>query len=150
VDTPPELTILEPGPAASIRAQIAMAELPAFFGSAFGELAACAADNIAGPPFAIYHSFDPARIDVEAVMPVRSPVTPRGRVKLVVLEGGPAVQVRHLGPYDELHLTHSTIERWIAANHRAKSGPVREVYMSPPSVQPEQHVTVVIQPLQAA
>jgi AraC family transcriptional regulator len=150
MDTPPELTTLPSGPAIAIRAQVTIAELPGFFGSAFGELAACAADQIAGPPFAIYHAFDPARVDVEAVMPLRAPVAPRGRATPIDLAGGPAVQVRHVGPYEELAASYQTIEAWLAEHHRVRSAPMREVYLTGPSVPPAEHVTLVIQPVQAS
>ncbi|MBS1120586.1 MAG: AraC family transcriptional regulator [Deltaproteobacteria bacterium] len=150
MDTEPEITNLQSGPAIAIRAQLATAELPRFFGSAFGELAACGADQIAGPPFAIYHSFDPAHIDVEAVMPLRSPVAPRGRITPIVLAGGPAVQIRHVGPYEELGTSYTTIQHWMEEHHHAKAGPVREVYLSPPTVPPAEHVTLVIQPLETS
>jgi AraC family transcriptional regulator len=150
MDTPPEVTNLPPGPALAIRAQVSMTELPHFFGTAFSELAACAADQIAGPPFAIYHAFDPAGIDVEAVMPVRSAVPPRGRVTPIVVDGGPAVQVRHVGPYEELGTAYTAIHDWLEQHQRTAAGPLREVYLTPPTVPAAEHVTLVIQPLEPA
>jgi len=147
-DTTPELTDLHAGPAISIRARIAQSELPRFFGSAFGELAACGADQIDGPPLAIYHSFDPQHIDVEAVMPVRAAVPLRGNVVPIVLTGGPAVQIRHVGPYEELGDAYRTIEQWLEDHHRVKHGSIREVYLSPPADPKDKLVTLVVQPLE--
>ncbi len=149
MDTAPEVIQLEPGPAISIRAQVPLSELPSFFADAFHELAGCGAAQIAGPPFAIYHSFDPARIDVEAVMPVRATVAPIGRVQPVSLTGGPAVQVRHVGPYDQVGSAYQSIERWMTDHQRARAGAFREVYLTEPSVPAAEHITLVIQPLAA-
>jgi effector-binding domain-containing protein len=104
---------------------------------------------VAGPPFARYHAFDPARIDVEAVMPLRGPVAVTGRVQAIRLDGGPAVQVRHVGPYEELATTYGSIERWMEEQHRRPADAMREVYLTGPATPLAEQVTIVIQPLQA-
>ena len=147
MDTAPEITNLEPGPAISIRTQLTMAELAGFFEAAFEELTACAGDQLAGPPFAIYHRFGTTEIDVEAVLPVRSPVAARGRVQSIDVAGGPAVQVRHVGPYEELGTAYMSLEQWLSDHHRARAAAIREVYLTGPTVPPAEHVTLVIQPL---
>jgi effector-binding domain-containing protein len=65
------------------------------------------------------------------------------------LSGGPALSVKHVGPYEDLGETYGLIERWLDEHHRGRAGAVREQYMTDPSVPPAQHVTFVIQPLQA-
>jgi effector-binding domain-containing protein len=150
MDTAPEIIHLEPGPAISIRAQLTLAELPKFFGAAFGELATCGSSKIAGAPFAIYHSFGPETIDVEAVMPLRTAIAGSGRVQAITLPGGSAVQVRHIGPYQELGLAYMSLEQWLADHHRAKAAAVREVYLTEPSMAASEHVTLVVQPLSEA
>ncbi len=152
MDSAPETTHLQGGPAIAIRAQLPFSELPAFFGRAFGELAACAQGRLAGPPFARYHRADSTGVDVEAAMPVRGPVELRGRVYAVELDGGPAVQIRHRGAYDQLGETYATLERWLKDNGQSRSEAVREIYLTGPSdvSDPAEHVTLVVQPLQAA
>lgn len=149
MDTVPEVVELPAGPAIGIRAQLTIAELPRFFGEAFCELSACGGDQIAGPPFAAYHGVSPDRIDVEALLPLRSTVPARGRVRATTLAGGPAVQIRHIGPYEELGATYASIGRWLASHRRAAAGPVREIYLSEPSVPATERVTLVVQPLRA-
>ncbi|MBE7454676.1 MAG: GyrI-like domain-containing protein [Kofleriaceae bacterium] len=146
MDTVPEVIDLSPGLAIAIRSQLPMSELPGFFGNAFGELAACGAEQIAGPPFAIYHAVDSDTIDVEAVMPVRAPVATRGRVHPLELAGGPAVQVKHIGPYEDLGVTHMTIQQWLEDHHARRAGPVREIYLNEPRL-PAENITLVIQPI---
>lgn len=150
MDSKPEVIQLSPGPGIAIRARVPMADLPSFFAAAFGELAGCARDAIAGPPFAIYHSFPPHEIDVSAVFPLHHAVKPTGRVIAIELAGGPAVQVKHIGPYEDLGQTYIMLEQWLQEHHRARSGAVRELYMSEPNVPPAELVTYVIQPLQPA
>jgi effector-binding domain-containing protein len=147
MDTNPEIISLEPGLAIAIRAQLPLTELPAFFGDAFSELTATAIEQAAGPPFAIYHSFDPLRVDVEAVLPVTEPVTASGRAYPLTLEAGQAVQVRHVGRYEELGSAYAAIERWVTDHGRLRSSAVREVYLTPATVPPVDHVTLVVQPL---
>ena len=150
MDSKPEVIQLSPGPGIAIRATVPMTELPAFFAAAFGELAGCARDAIAGPPFAIYHSFAPSAIDVSAVFPLHHAVTPTGRIIAIQLAGGPAVQVKHIGPYEDLGQTYIVMEKWLQEHHRARAGAVREMYLSEPSVPPAEMVTYVIQPLKSA
>jgi effector-binding domain-containing protein len=149
MDTSPELITLTGGPAIAIRAIVPLAELPRFFGGAFAELAACARDQIAGPPLARYHGFQPEAVDVEAVFPLRAPVPITGRVAAITLAAGTAVQVRHTGPYDELGATYTAIGSWIVAHHLERSEPVREIYLnSPAETQDVSRLeTLVVQPV---
>jgi len=149
MDSAPEMTNLSGGPAIAIRAQISPTEFATFFGGAFGELVAGGADQIAGPPFARYYTFDPQRIDVEVVMPLRNPRPASGRIHAITLAAGPAVQVRHVGPYESLGEAYRSIDQWIEDHHHHRGEVIREVYMTEPSDPPAGRVTLVIQPLQA-
>jgi effector-binding domain-containing protein len=61
------------------------------------------------------------------------------------------VQIRHVGPYDQLGPTYAAIGRWIEEHHRARADAVREVYLTSPQEVPDPAawVTLVVQPLQA-
>jgi len=149
MDTAPEIITVEPCPAIAIRTELPISELPQFFGDAFHELAERAGDLAAGPPFARYHRFGPDGVEVEAVMPLSSDIPGGGRVAAIHLDGGPAVQVRHLGPYDELPATYASIEHWLEEHHRDRADAVREIYLTSPGEVPDpmQWVTVVVQPI---
>jgi effector-binding domain-containing protein len=149
MDTNPELVDLSPGPALAIRSRVSQAELPTFFGNAYTELAAAAADNVAGPPLAIYHAFGPDGVDVTAAFPVHVSVPARGRVIAIQLDGGPAVQIKHVGPYTTMVETYSTLEKWLTEHHRTRRGAVREVYLTGPAMLPDAQVTMVVQPIVA-
>jgi effector-binding domain-containing protein len=152
MDSTPEVTQLAPGPAIAIRAQVAIAELPKFFADAFHELAERAGDTVAGPPFARYHHFGDHEVDVEAILPLTSAISGAGRVNAIELAGGPAVQIRHVGPYEQLATTYTELEHWIEDHHRDRAEPVREVYLTRPGEVPDpaQWVTLVVQPIREA
>jgi effector-binding domain-containing protein len=89
----------------------------------------------------------PDSVDVEAVFPVGGPVAPAGRVHAVGLEGGPAVQALHAGPYDQLHGAYAALERWLQEHGAKPAGPVREICLTGPGVPPAQHETLIVQPI---
>lgn len=151
MDTQPVAVTLRPGTVIALREQVAIAELPAFFGRAFSQLAACAGDRIAGPPFARYHAVGTGVADVEAAVPVRDPVPVRPPMTVVELAGGPAVQIEHFGPYEELHATYAALERWLDAQGQQRGDAVREIYLNAPNEvdDPADLATLVIQPLRA-
>jgi effector-binding domain-containing protein len=149
MDSAPEMITVSGGPAIAIRVQLSVSELPAFFGGAFHELVRCAGASAAGAPFARYHHVDEAGVDVEAVLPVSGPIAVTGRVCAIELGTGPAVQVQHVGPYDELPATYASIDRWLDEHHRRRSDAVREVYLTNPAEVPDpsRWQTLVIQPI---
>jgi effector-binding domain-containing protein len=136
----------------SIRATVPMPDLPRFFGEAFHELETAviaAGEHPTTPPFAQYFSVAPQGVDVEVVMPADAPLQARGRVHPVSLPGGPAVQIRHVGPYDGLAAAYRSIEGWMLMHGRKPSGPPREVYLTDPRLVPDpaHWETLVIQPI---
>lgn len=149
MDSDPELTQVRGGPALAIRARVAITDLSTFFAGAFSELYHRAGALAAGPPFARYHDVGPVDTDVEVIVPVRAAFGSEGRVNAIELAGGPAVQVRHVGPYEELRSTYETIDRWLVEHHRERADAVREVYLTSPQAVPDPAawVTLVIQPL---
>lgn len=143
---------LAPGPGIAIRETHSIAGLGAFFARAFTELdrqTKAAGASLAGPPFARYFSVSPDGVDVEAVFPLAAPLTGAGEAKAVDLEGGRAVQVLHAGPYELLHEAYAALERWTEEHGQAPAGPMREVYLTGPDVPPEQHRTLIVQPITA-
>ncbi|NUW38568.1 MerR family transcriptional regulator [Nonomuraea rhodomycinica] len=70
-----------------------------------------------------------------------------GRVE--VLAGGAFACATHVGPYDQIGLTAHAVLAWCAERRHAVRGPVREVYVSDPSVTaPEELVTHLMIPLE--
>jgi effector-binding domain-containing protein len=136
----------------AIRRTLPMADLAGFFGKAFAELGAyvgTVGGQIAGPPLARYHSVDAEGVDVEAVFPLAAPVAGRGDIQAIELPAGPAVQVLHTGPYDEVGPVYDAIEAWLAEHGRERAGPSCEVYLNEPGDDPSQLQTLVVQPITA-
>lgn len=140
------------GPACAIREQHSMADLPDFFGGAFGELAGYLdeqAAQLTGPPFARYYSVSESAVDVEAVFPCDRGLPGRGRIRLIELLPSAAAQVLHVGPYQDLRRAWAAIEAWLAEHHSQRTDAPREVYLNGPDdvSSPAEFQTLVIQPI---
>ena len=144
---------LEPTDGLAIRMTLPIDQLPAFFGEALTEMAGWIRQEageaaFAGPPFARYHSLDPAAVDVEAVFPLTRVVEASGRMHAVIVDGGEAVQVMYVGPYDAMEPAFLAINEWLDATGHRPSEPPREVYLTDPVSEPDpaNWRTLVIQP----
>jgi len=145
-----EAVSLQGGPAIAIRETCRMEDLPQFLTDAFTELDAYARDAGAretAPRLARYLAVLPEAFDVEAVIPVDTPVAGSGRIHPVELEGGPAVQVLYVGPYEGLGQVYQAVEEWVREHQLAAIAPVREVYLTGPETPPAEHRTLVVQPI---
>jgi len=145
-----EAVSLERGPAIAIRETCTMEDLPQFLANAFTELDAYARDagaKASAPPLARYLAVLPEAFDVEAVIPVDTTVPGSGRIHPVELEGGPAVQVLYVGPYEGLGQVYQAVESWIHEHQLAAIAPVREVYLTGPETPPAEHRTLIVQPV---
>ncbi len=138
-----ELVDLEPQSAAVVRAHVGRSELPAFLGSAFGEVLQALSEqhlSPAGPPFG---RFTPTGdgFDVEAGFPSTAPVAPAGRVVPGDLPGGPAARVLHRGDYASVAAAYEAAAEWISAHGYATAGQPWESYLDGPEV-PEPRTVV--------
>ncbi|MEV0195241.1 MerR family transcriptional regulator [Nonomuraea sp. NPDC050691] len=72
-----------------------------------------------------------------------------GGARVEVLAGGAFACATHVGPYDQIGLTVHAVLAWCAERRHAVRGPIREVYVSDPSVTaPEELVTHLMIPLE--
>ena len=136
---------------ASVRETIGRDDISEAMGRNFqavGSAIAKQGAEIAGSPFARYHSFGD-EIDLEAGMPVKSPITADGDVKPSQLPGGSVVLAVHAGPYESLGMTYDALEAWMTSTHRTPSGPPWEIYLTDPSNEPDpsKWLTQVIWPI---
>jgi effector-binding domain-containing protein len=143
------------GPGVAIRERVPVSELPEFFGRAFGQLAGYiqgAGGEFAGPPFARYLDFEPRAIDVEAVFPLVSALPGNQVVQAIDLPAGPALQVRHFGPYDSVGPAYDAIDAWMREHGLKSAGPPREVYLTEPATTPDpaKWETLIVQPVAPA
>jgi effector-binding domain-containing protein len=113
----PEIVELDEQQVAVIAGQVAMAELPEFFDSSFGELAATLAAQgvgIVGPAFARYHGPPDDVADLEVGFPTDRAVSPTGSVTPSVLPAGRAARAVHEGSYDRLGESWERLGSWLA------------------------------------
>ena len=139
-------------PVLSIRITTTMAEMSSLLGALFGETFACAGSLGAtpcGPPFARYHTWGGAEIELEAGVPVLQPVEGKGRVLAGELPGGRLAATWHIGPYDTIGGAYGALERWMGAQGLEPAGAPWEVYWSDPQEVPDpsQWKTEVIWPI---
>lgn len=155
MDQPIAIRDLPQQPIVSIRQCHAAADLPRFFGFAFGELV-CRLRVLgvtpAGAPFAIYHEFGPDEVDVEACLPVGRAVSSVGSIGARVLPPVTVATTLHVGPYETLGVAYAALADWIDVHGREASGPVRERYLIGPGDQaaPTEYRTEIEQPVAPA
>ena len=135
-----ELHELHPREAAVVRVAVPRDQLQGALAEAMGEVSRGmneAGVPLAGPPFARYLSFDATRVVAEIGFPVIRPAPRVGRVEPVVLPGGLAASMIHLGGYERIAETYQALHRAIAEIVRHPTGPGWEVYWSDPAAEPD-------------
>lgn len=137
-------------PVMSIRAQAAMASISEFLGRAFEELYGHAGRTgvvTIGPPFVIYHAFDPSEVDAEVCIPIVGTAEPAGRITTRVVPAATVAHTLHVGPYDKLKIAYDAITAWVAEQGLEVAGPYREHYLTGPEVPPDQIRTEIELPV---
>ena len=97
-----------------------------------------------GAPMLISRSFDGNKMRFDAAIPVRgvvadTPVDSAG-VKVGKTYGGPAIRVRHVGPYKELVKTHRKITSYLAAHGIERNGDAWESFVNDPTTVEESEI----------
>ena len=147
-----ETRVVAEQPTAIIRGHVSEESIGAWLAGAYAEVFGCLADAgvaPAGPPFVRY-TFVPDGFDVEAGVPVGSPVLVVGRVEASSLPAGRVATTLHVGPYQDLAAAHDAVEAWIREHGFEPAGPHWEFYLSEPTVAPEDQRTEVVEPYRAA
>src|SRR5687768_5544352 len=108
--------------------------------------------EVTGPPFSLYRGMGEGTFDLEAGMPVASPIEASGEIKPGTLPGGKAAVTWHLGPYEKLGNAFEAIEKWRLERGysvRGKEHGPWEVYWTDPGeeIDPEKWRTEVIWPI---
>lgn len=130
---------------AVVRGLVPEKDVPEFLGGAFGEvLQVLGAQGLQpdGMPFGCYVP-TPGGLQIEAGFPTSAPVAPAGRVVPSSLPVGTAVQVVHIGPYQEVVGAYKAAEAWLAEQGWEATGPPWEAYLDGPEV-PEPRTIVYI------
>ena len=148
----PEIVELQQQEAVAVRGDCPMVELPAFFDRAFhqaAEAATKAGVAIVGPPFGYYPRMPAATVVVEAGFPVSAPVADTSGAHRLVLPGGRAAQVVHVGSFATLEQTYAELQAWMIERGLEPGPAVWECYLSDPASEPDPAGwrTLVIWPL---
>ena len=137
----PELVEMPELHAVTVRGDVAPDDLTDFFGRAFTLAAAAAATagvEIVGPPFGFYPTMPTDTVVVEAGFPVSGPPAgDLGEAHALVLPGGRAVQVLHIGSYDEMGQVYAALESWMREHDLQPAAGALESYLTDPGTVPD-------------
>lgn len=145
----PQDIIVLPGSAPAGDMEAASAVL----GELYGQLVAFAAGNdleIIGAPLTLTDALTGDVWRFEAALPVRldRTIAPEGPIGIRQTQGGPALVIEHVGPYDGLAHARAQLDAWAVAYGHKRGGPVQDVYVSDPADTPaDALVTRIIYPL---
>ena len=143
---------LKEQPGLAIRETVTNTEIPAKMQEFFGELwKYIMAGNIevAGPPFALYHSWNERETSMEVGFPVGPGASGEGRLQSMALPGGKIATGMHFGPYDKLPESYNEMMAWMKANGHEPAGKMWETYLTDPEMEkdPAKWVTVMFWPV---
>lgn len=147
----PELVELEPQTFALLREVVPMDALPPYFDRAFHAVASVLGAQglaIAGPPVGVYFGMPTDTVDVGAGFPTDRPITDADGVTGIVVPGGRAVQVLHVGSYDTMEATYDRLMAWVGAEQLTPGPLMWEAYLTEPDpAAPEATQTLIVWPL---
>jgi effector-binding domain-containing protein len=139
LDTP-QVTRATAQAAAVIRLTIPRSQIREAMGPAMGEvLSVVQAQGIgpAGPLFSHHFAMNPETFDFEVGVPVRSPVTPQGRVKPGTLPAAKVARTVYRGPYEGLGAAWGEFGAWIAKQGLTPAPSLWERYVTGPDSGPD-------------
>lgn len=93
--------------------------------------------KVAGAPFARFHARSADEIDLEAGIPVQTPITEKGRVKNSQLPAGKVVMCWHVGAYEGLAAAHATLRAYLVEQKLKERGGPWEVFWTDPGMVPD-------------
>ena len=133
---------VEGRPFLGVRTSTTMDKIGEVMGPLFGEVYAFiqqSGQQPDGMPFALYHSMDDNTVELECGMPVASPTLREQAVSRPgELPAGTVATVTHVGPYDALPQTWSSLLEWMGSQGLQPAGAPWEVYVTDPGAEPDQ------------
>lgn len=137
-------------PAIAIREKVNVSEIPAVMGRMYGELFPHLGKDVqcAGPPFALYHSWEGEVMDMEVGFPIAGKGIEAGNVRTIKLPAVRAAMAVHIGPYDRLTDTYNIMMEWMKVNGHTPASFMWEEYLnSPQEVAPDKLMTRLYWPI---
>lgn len=135
-----ELVEIEPQPAAAMRGDVALADMPEFFGRAYHAVmkaVTAAGVSVVGPPFGFYPSMPTETVAIEAGFPISSAIDETDDVHNLELPGGTAIVTIHVGPFETLEGTYNRLMEWAEARGHRLAEAMWEQYLTDPEVEPD-------------
>ncbi len=135
-----ELVRLQETPVASIRRQVDVQNIGMALGEILSQVMTYVTSEgiqITSAPFARYHSFSAAVVDLEAGVPVTRPIEGNETVRPGTLPGGRVLSAWHVGPFDTLTRTHQRLEAWMKEQGLESAGASWELYWTDPGMEPD-------------
>jgi effector-binding domain-containing protein len=113
------------------------------------EYAMAAKAEVSGVPFAFYYTYDPAKMELMACLPVNKKLPSKGEIESGKLAAGQQAVVEFYGPYEKTPQAHEAIDAWMKANNHQPSGPCFEEYVTDPATEkdPNKWLTRICYPL---
>lgn len=125
-------------PYLSIRDTATMKTIGPKFGTNYGLIMQTMAENgvkSAGPPCAIYYRVD-SILDIEWIIPTQQQVNASGNVKAGKFPAGKILKADYYGPYEASEPANKALEKYAANKNMTLQAPVREIYITDPTKEP--------------
>ncbi|HEY0997886.1 MAG TPA: GyrI-like domain-containing protein [Gemmatimonadaceae bacterium] len=125
---------------AVVHLTVPRAEIQHVMGPAITEVMSALAEQgvePAGPLFSYHLRMEPDLFDFEVGVPVKTPITPTGRVKAGQLPGVKVARTVYRGPYETLGQAWGEFGEWMKANGHAAADNLWECYVVGPEVGPD-------------
>lgn len=92
--------------------------------------------NMEMPPGAIFYNDNPKNFIFECIIPInKMPAKNPKNSTVVILEATRALVFNYYGPYDKMTNAYAEIKKYMNQNKLEQGGPVREFYLSDPTVE---------------
>jgi len=103
-----------------------------------------------GFPFARYHATPDGLLAVEAGFPMPTKVPTDGQMQASSLPAGPVAVMMYSGPYAGIGSAHELVVDWLRRQGARPEGDGWEVYHVPPTGEPDNWRTEIVQPYRLA
>jgi effector-binding domain-containing protein len=134
IDTP-SITHAHAQQTAVVHLTVPRSEIQKVMGPAINEVMSALAEQgvePAGPLFSYHLRMEPDLFDFEVGVPVKTPVTPTGRVKAGQLPGVKVARTVYHGPYESLGNAWGEFGEWMKANGHEPADNLWECYVVGP------------------
>lgn len=121
-----------------IRLTASVEEMAEAMGTAFGKVMPVAGQHMAGPPFAIWYTWEGDQFDFACGVPVKQKVSVSGDLKNQKTYAGNTVMVTHTGSYESTQYSWAVLEEYVENNDLETAGDPWEVYIKGPMEEQDQ------------